>query len=108
MIKIHPDLFKAAETLGANRMQVFYHITLKLAAPGIIIGCIFVFILGIGDYLTPTVLGGIVHTVGRSILNRASVLAYPEAAAWAVILVAITLGIVTLLLRIVDIRRMLA
>jgi spermidine/putrescine transport system permease protein len=51
-------LIEAAYDLGANGLAVLRTIVIPHAAPGITAGCIVVFMLTLGSYLTPTLLGG--------------------------------------------------
>ncbi|MGA2777815.1 MAG: ABC transporter permease [Steroidobacteraceae bacterium] len=51
-------LIEAAYDLGANGFAVLRTIIIPHAAPGITAGCIVVFMLTLGNYLTPTLLGG--------------------------------------------------
>ena len=52
------DLLDAAADLGARRWQVFLDVTLPLSAPGIIGGCLLVFIPAVGEFTIPALLGG--------------------------------------------------
>ncbi len=52
------DLHDAAADLGAKRWQVFVDVTLPLSAPGILAGCLLVFIPAIGEFIIPALLGG--------------------------------------------------
>jgi spermidine/putrescine transport system permease protein len=52
------SLIEAAYDLGANGFSVLRTIVIPHAAPGITAGCIIVFMLTLGNYLTPTLLGG--------------------------------------------------
>ncbi len=52
------DLVDAAQDLGATRSQAFWDITWPLARPGVIAGCLLVFIPAIGEYVIPYLLGG--------------------------------------------------
>jgi spermidine/putrescine transport system permease protein len=56
--RIDPALREAAKDLGANRFKTFMQVTMPLAAPGAIAGCLLVFIPLMGDYITPAILGG--------------------------------------------------
>ncbi len=56
--RVDPALREASKDLGANKWRTLARITLPLARPGIIAGCLLVFIPLMGDYITPTVLGG--------------------------------------------------
>ncbi len=51
-------LIEAAYDLGGNSFNVLRRIVIPHAAPGIVAGCIVVFMLTLGNYLTPTLLGG--------------------------------------------------
>lgn len=52
------DLNEAAADLGARRWQVFFDVTLPLSLPGIIAGCLLVFIPAMGEFIIPALLGG--------------------------------------------------
>ena len=52
------SLIEAAYNLGASGWSVLRTIVIPHAAPGITAGCIVVFMLTLGNYLTPTLLGG--------------------------------------------------
>ena len=51
-------LIEAAYDLGGNGLDILRRIIIPHAAPGITAGCIVVFMLTLGNYLTPTLLGG--------------------------------------------------
>ena len=52
------DLVEAAQDLGASRTQAFWDVTWPLARPGVIAGCMLVFIPAMGEYVIPYLLGG--------------------------------------------------
>jgi len=52
------DLIEAAQDLGASRTQSFWDVTWPLARPGVIAGCLLVFIPAMGEYVIPYLLGG--------------------------------------------------
>jgi spermidine/putrescine transport system permease protein len=56
--QLSPSYRKAAADLGANAAQTFIYIILPLTLPGIIVGAFLTFVLAIGDYITPQILGG--------------------------------------------------
>jgi spermidine/putrescine transport system permease protein len=56
--RIDPKLIEAASDLGAGPFRSFLRITLPLSMPGVISGCIMVFLLTCGAYVTPQLLGG--------------------------------------------------
>lgn len=51
-------LVEASKDLGAGRFRTFRHVTLPLTLPGVMTGCLLVFIPLTGEYLIPTILGG--------------------------------------------------
>ncbi len=55
---IDENLEPAARTLGANPWQAFREVTLPLSMPGLAAGCLLVFVLTGGSYVTPLILGG--------------------------------------------------
>jgi spermidine/putrescine transport system permease protein len=52
------SLIEAAHDLGASPITIFYRIIIPYAAPGITSGSIVVFMLALGNYLTPKLMGG--------------------------------------------------
>ena len=58
LVQISPNYRRAAEDLGASRLQSFIHVVLPLSLPGVMIGAFITFVLAIGDYVTPQILGG--------------------------------------------------
>ena len=54
----HLELREAAADLGARRWQVFLDVTLPLSVPGILAGCLLVFIPAVGEFVIPALLGG--------------------------------------------------
>lgn len=58
MRTIHPSYVRAAISLGATPFTAFRRIFLPLSLPGIAAGSLLVFILAIGYYITPALLGG--------------------------------------------------
>lgn len=55
---IDQNLEPAARTLGATPWQAFKEVTLPLSLPGLAAGCLLVFVLTGGSYVTPLILGG--------------------------------------------------
>jgi spermidine/putrescine transport system permease protein len=56
--RIDRGLLEAASDLGARRHRVFRRVTIPLAMPGIVAGCIIVGIPATGEYVVPAILGG--------------------------------------------------
>src|ERR671931_601365 len=51
-------LLEAASDLGASRLQAFWRVTLPLSAPGVLAAFLFVFIPTLGEFVTPSLVGG--------------------------------------------------
>ena len=94
LVQLSPNLRRAAMDLGANRFQTFVHVILPLTLPGIVTGAFLTFVLCIGDYVTPQILGGNTElTVPQVIMVQLGRRAdFPLASALAIVL----MGIVTL------------
>ncbi|NGQ96772.1 ABC transporter permease [Brevibacillus sp. SYP-B805] len=56
--QIPRNLLEASKDLGAGRFQSFLHVVVPLALPGVIAGATFAFVLSMGDFLAPSLLGG--------------------------------------------------
>ena len=56
--KIDRSLLEAGRDLGESRLRTFWRVTLPLAMPGVVAAVLIVFIPTIGDYVTPTLIGG--------------------------------------------------
>ncbi|MDF3415494.1 ABC transporter permease [Sulfitobacter sp. M57] len=67
MKTIPPSYLRAAKSLGATNWTAFWRVYFPQSVPGIGAGCILVFILAIGYYITPELVGG---TKGVFISNR--------------------------------------
>ncbi len=95
---IDPARENAAASLGAPPWRVFVHITLPLAMPGVVAAFTLLFILSMGVYLTPVILGGnfvvtlpmMITDVARNQYN------WPFASAMSVLLLASIVVVVAL------------
>ncbi|MEZ5925909.1 MAG: ABC transporter permease [Hyphomicrobiaceae bacterium] len=58
MRRIDPRLLQVAETLGASRMAIFWRVFFPLTIPALSAAMVLVFILSLGFYITPAILGG--------------------------------------------------
>ena len=56
--KLDKQRLEAAYDLGATRLRAFWHITLPLTKPGIIIGSVLVFVSSLGMFVVPDIMGG--------------------------------------------------
>ena len=95
MQRIDANLLRASTSLGATPFQTFRRVFLPLSVPGMINGCALVYIMCLGFYVTPELLGGpkdqmIARVIGSQIEQ---LLDWQEAATMAAILLAVTLTI---------------
>ncbi len=58
LVQLNPRYRLAAADLGANGWQSFYYVLLPLSIPGIVVGAFTTFVICIGDYIMPQILGG--------------------------------------------------
>lgn len=56
--RLNPELAEASRDLGGSAVTTFRRVTLPLTLPGIAAGAVFVFVLSIGNFVTPALLGG--------------------------------------------------
>lgn len=69
--KLPRNLMEASADLGASELQTFLRVVLPLSLPGVIAAASFVFVLAIGDFLTPQMVGGNSgFTFGRIIYSQ--------------------------------------
>ncbi len=89
-----PALREAASDLGASPAQVFWRVTLPLSRPGVVAGCLLVFIPAVGEFVIPDLLGGSeTLMIGRTLwtdffANRD----WPAASAAAIVLLMLLIG----------------
>jgi len=91
LIQLSPNYRRAAMDLGASAFQTFRHVVLPLTLPGIVTGAFLTFVLCIGDYVTPQILGGNTElTVPQIIMVQLGRRAdFPLASALAIVLMGI-------------------
>jgi len=58
LMRLDQTLPSAARSLGASPIRAFVHVVLPLSLPGLLAGCVLVFMLAAGFYITPALLGG--------------------------------------------------
>lgn len=62
-------LIEAAHDLGANDVRAFLRVVVPLTLPGVVAGCILVFIPAIGSFITPDLLGGTAGLMIGNLIN---------------------------------------
>jgi putative spermidine/putrescine transport system permease protein len=93
MKAVDPRLLQAAEGMGASPLRVFFKVFLPLTLHGIIAGALIVFILGIGFFITPALMGGPSDIMIAMLIEREIelMLNWPVAALMTLVLLAVTL-----------------
>ncbi|MGE0717006.1 MAG: ABC transporter permease [Alphaproteobacteria bacterium] len=104
------DLPKAAANLGAGRVRIFFEVTLPLSLPGVFAGCLIVFVMSLGFYITPALLGGprtlmIATLIGQQAME---LLNWPFAGAISLVLLVLSLGITVAFKRLLRLDRVVA
>ncbi|ESR24855.1 ABC transporter permease [Lutibaculum baratangense] len=91
LVQLPKNYRRAAADLGAGSVATFVHIILPLTLPGIMVGAFLTFVLCIGDYITPQILGGNSELVMPQLImlqigRRAD---FPTASALAILLMVV-------------------
>jgi putative spermidine/putrescine transport system permease protein len=105
---IDPALPAAARSLGANWWQTFRRVILPLSMPGVVAGCLLVFLINVGFYILPVLLGAAGDTFLSQVIEVQvdQVLDWGMAAAMSVVLVAVTLIVFTVYARVFGLDRL--
>ena len=92
MRRLDEDLLRAAQGLGAAPFAVFRQVWLPLSLPGVFAGCLLVFILALGFFITPALVGGPRDLmIAVLIQQQVDLFNWPFASALAVVLLAAAL-----------------
>jgi len=102
--RLDKRLLEASSDLGAKPWRTFVQVTLPMSIPGIATGCMLVFILLMGEFLIPALLGGgKVFFVGNALVDLfLQSRNWPYGSAVAVTLVVIMLITVTIYMRLIK------
>jgi mannopine transport system permease protein len=102
------ELERAARNLGAGRLQAFLRVTLPLSLPGVSTGVLFVFILALGFYITPAMVGGPrTLMVGTLIAQQVTdTLDWKFAGAISTVLLVLTLGAAVIFQRALSVEKL--
>ncbi|MEM5338309.1 ABC transporter permease [Paraburkholderia azotifigens] len=101
---IDPSTLRAAAICGASRWQAFWRILVPLAMPGIASGALMVFVMALGYFVTPALLGGASYMMLAELIAQLvqQLLNWGLAGAAAFVLLAVTLALYALQLRFTD------
>lgn len=107
LVQLPPSYRKAAADLGAGPVRAFIHVVLPLTLPGVMVGAFLTFVLCIGDFITPQILGGnrellLPQTLMLQIGRRAD---FPMASALAMVLMSVVVCVYALSARWLRLER---
>lgn len=93
MKAVDPRLLQAAEGMGASPWQVFRRVFMPLTLHGVVAGVLITFILAIGFFITPALMGGPADIMIAMLIEREVELTqnWPTAAMMTIVLLAVTL-----------------
>jgi spermidine/putrescine transport system permease protein len=93
--RLNPEITEASRDLGASAWTTFRRVTLPMTVPGIATGFVFVFVLSIGNFVTPALLGGGQFQMIGNLVYAQFLTAndWPFGAALSMVLIAVMLGL---------------
>lgn len=93
--RMNPEVTEASRDLGASAWTTFRRITLPMTVPGIATGFVFVFVLSIGNFVTPALLGGGQFQMIGNLVYAQFLTAndWPFGAALSMVLILVMLGL---------------
>jgi len=108
MKAIDRDLMKAASNLGANPRRAFWTVFFPLTLPGLFAGSLMVFILCLGFFVTPAVLGGgrVIMVSMKIVSNIELFVNWGAASALGVVLLVATMVILWIASRFLNLEKM--
>lgn len=92
--RVDRTLIEAAWDLYADRWSVFWRVLVPLAKPGIVAGCVLVFIPSLGAFITPDLLGGARSMMVGNLIQHEYLIArdWPLGSALSMVLMALVTG----------------
>ncbi|MEZ5666464.1 MAG: ABC transporter permease [Alphaproteobacteria bacterium] len=104
--RIDESVIEAARDLGAGWWHIFRTVVLPLSLPGLVVGAIFVSVMVLGEFATSAALSGKkVNLLGNIIITQTGSLKWAFASVVGVVLTLVMGVIVTVLLRVVNLRK---
>ncbi|MCJ7994022.1 ABC transporter permease [Rhizobium cremeum] len=98
LVRIDRDLMLASYDAGASRIRTFFEVTLPLSRPGLSSGAVLVFVLSLGVFLEPKVLGGGTSPLASELIRQSFETRVNWPLGAALTLVLITIGALSLML----------
>ena len=104
------DLPRAALNLGAGPVRCFFAVVLPLSLPGVFAGCLLVFVMSLGFYVTPALVGGPQTLMIATLIaeQATTLLNWPFAGAISCVLLLLSLGLTVLFKRLLRLERVTA
>lgn len=95
---IHDNWIEAALDLNASPTRTFFEVILPLSAPGLVVGAVFCFVFGLGEFVTPALLGGGKQLMFSQVIQDEFQrrLDWPSGAAMAVVLLVLVFAALAL------------
>ena len=108
MKSIDRDYLKAASNLGASPRRAFWTVFFPLSTPGLFAGALMVFVLCLGFFVTPAVLGGgkVIMVSMKIVSNIELFVNWGAASALGVVLLVLTIGVLWIASRFLNLEKM--
>ena len=108
MRAIDTDLLKAASNLGASPRRAFWSVFFPLSTPGLFAGALMVFVLCLGFFVTPAVLGGgkVIMVSMKIVSNIELFVNWGAASALGAVLLVLTGGVLWIASRFLNLEKM--
>lgn len=108
MRAIDRDYLKAAANLGASPRRAFWTVFFPLSTPGLFAGALMVFVLSLGFFVTPAVLGGgkVIMVSMKIVSNIELFVNWGAASALGVVLLVLTIGVLWIASRFLNFEQM--
>lgn len=97
LLAIDQAVYRAASIMGAKPGRIFWTVTLPMSLPGVIAGLVSVFVMSLGAFQVPALLGGPQERMLSNLVDfyNRQLLDWPKASAISIVLLAIVLAIGT-------------
>ena len=104
---IDRSLILAAYDAGAGKLRTFWEVTLPLCRPGIWAGAVLIFLLAVGVFLEPKVLGGGKSPMSAELIRQTfeTRVNWPQGAALTLVLMLVSVFVVLLFTRVYSLKR---
>lgn len=104
---IDRDLLRAAYDNGASKFRAFWEVTLPLSKNGLFAGALLVFVLSLGSFLEPKVLGGGKNPMAAELIRQTfeTRINWPLGSALTLVVISITILTILFAARLLDLRQ---